>query len=77
MISLLNKMKNVIKDAIPNIYKAIQKAKVNGSFEIKFVVYRNYDSTHNKLLEYSNFETKTEPLISWISKIKAEGGWGN
>ncbi len=52
---VLNKMKNVIKYAIPNIYKAIQKAQVNVSFEIKFVVYRNYDSTHNKLLEYSNF----------------------
>jgi hypothetical protein len=48
-------MKNVIKDAIQNIYKAIQKAKVNGYFEIKFVVYRNYDSNKNKLLEYSNF----------------------
>lgn len=59
MSSVFNKIKQVISGAMPDIYETLKKANVRGEFDIKFVVYRNYNVDHTKLLEYSNFFNKT------------------
>jgi hypothetical protein len=59
MSAIFPKVIQVVQGAIPDIYKSIEEAKVQGSFEIKFVVYRNYNSDANKLIEFSNFEGKS------------------
>ena len=59
MSAAFPKVVSVVQKAIPGIYKAIRVANVEGSFEIKFVVYRNYNSTEDKLIEFSNFENKS------------------
>ena len=67
----------VVQNAIPDIYEVIKQAKVEGSFDIKFVIYRNYNSNEEKLIEYSNYENKSGALSSWIGNINVDGGWGN
>ena len=47
------------------------------SFQLQFVVYRNYNSTHDKLLQSSPWETEPDNLRSFMSKINVEGGWIN
>ncbi len=41
------------------------------------MAYRNYSSGAQLLLQYTNFETKSEPLVSWLNSIKVDGGQGN
>ncbi len=50
MSSVFPKVIQVVKGAIPDIYKVIEGAQVKGSFEIKIIVYRNYNSSADKLL---------------------------
>jgi hypothetical protein len=38
------KIVKAIQNAIPDIYEAIKQTKIEASFDIKFVVYRNYNS---------------------------------
>ncbi|CAF1137415.1 unnamed protein product, partial [Didymodactylos carnosus] len=47
------------------------------SFQIQFVVYRNYDSREDKILQSSPWETKPDNLRAFMNKIEVEGGWGN
>ncbi len=77
MGSVFEKLIQVIMLALPCIESVIKDANVNGSFEIKLVVYRNYNSTPEDLLAYSNFENKCENLLSWLKQIAVSGGWGN
>jgi len=44
------KVIQVVQNALPDIINAIEQEKVQGSFQLKFVVYRNYNSDHNKLI---------------------------
>ncbi len=55
MQSVFNKVKDVIKEAFPRLYETIKIRKINGSFEIKICVYRNYNSRPELLLEKTNF----------------------
>lgn len=77
MSDVFPKVVTVVQNAIPDIYEVIKQANVQGSFSIKFVIYRNYNSNEEKALEYSNFENKKETLSKWIGGIAVDGGWGN
>ena len=59
MSLVFNKVKQVVSGAIPDIFEALKKTKIRAEFYIKFVVYRNYNVDHTKLLEYSNFLNKS------------------
>ena len=77
MGSVLPKVIQVVQGAIPDIYKTIEMEKVQGSFELKIVIYRNYSSGVQLLLQYTNFESKSEPLVNWLNGIRVNGGQGN
>ncbi len=77
MSDVFPKVVEVVKNAIPDIYEVIRQAKVEGSFDIKFVIYRNYNSSEELLIEYSNYENKSDILIKWIEARDVDGGWGN
>lgn len=49
----------------------------NVSFEHKIMIYRNYNTTLEKILEQSNFSKDPEYLKSFMMPIKPEGGLGN
>ena len=44
------------------------------SFQVQFVVYRDYDCNADGLLQYSPWETKPDNLRKFIEKVKPEGG---
>lgn len=67
----------VIQTALPRIEKAITNAKVEGSFEIKLVIYRNYNSKAELLFAKSNFSGKPSELADWLKNIEVSGGWVN
>jgi hypothetical protein len=77
MADAFDKLKQVIREAIPDIYDTLKETKTKAEFYLKFVVYRNYNVDHTKLLEYSNFFDKAHPLIDWLGGIHVDGGWGN
>ncbi|CAF4888023.1 unnamed protein product, partial [Rotaria sp. Silwood2] len=45
-----------------------------GSFQIQFVVYRNYCCVEDKILQSSSWETKADHLRAFMSSINVEGG---
>lgn len=44
---------------------------------MKIMIYRNYNSPYNKILESTAFESKPDNLKVFLSKTTASGGWGN
>ena len=48
----------------------------DGSFELQFVVYRNYNCNENTILQHSTWESKPENLQSFMSSIYPAGGLG-
>ncbi len=58
MGSVFDKLKQVIREAIPDIYETLKDTKTRAEFYLKFVVYRNYNVHHTQLLEHSNFFDK-------------------
>ena len=55
MGAVFPKVIQVALNAMPDIYQTIKKANLAGSFELKFVVYRNYNSDCSMILQYTNF----------------------
>jgi hypothetical protein len=55
MQAVFDKVKQVVEGAMPDIYGAIESSGISGSFEIKFVVYRNYDLDCGQLVQWSSF----------------------
>jgi hypothetical protein len=45
MAAVFTKVIQVIQGAIPDIMKVIEESGVHGSFSIKIIIYRNYNST--------------------------------
>ncbi len=41
------------------------------------MVYRNYNSSHQKILESTAFEKTADNLKKFLQKVSAQGGWGN
>ena len=44
---------------------------------MQIVLYRNYNSDFDKILEISTFDNQGEVLKNFISKSQVSGGWGN
>ncbi|CAF3193876.1 unnamed protein product [Rotaria sp. Silwood2] len=45
-------------------------------FQLQIVIYRNYNSKENKILQASSWETKANNLRAFLNTINPEGGWG-
>jgi len=76
MSSLLTNAKNTVKTMFSRAYAVIEQDKQGAIFDVQFVVYRNYNSPIEKLLEYSAWENKPDNLYKFMDNISASGGWG-
>ena len=47
------------------------------SFEMKIVIYRNYNSIPEKQIEATEFEMDLSKLEPFMKKIEAQDGWSN
>ncbi|CAF2540353.1 unnamed protein product [Rotaria sp. Silwood2] len=78
MIHLLQNCKNTIETIFDRTRKILRENNINeDSFQIQFVVYRNYNSTEDKILQYSPWEMKADNLRAFMNTIKVERGWNN
>ncbi|CAF3149707.1 unnamed protein product [Rotaria sp. Silwood2] len=78
MSHLLNKCKNTVGIMFERASNILKDNQINSdSFQIQFVVYRNYDSQEKKLLQSSSWETKPHNLRAFMNTIEVEGGWAN
>ncbi|CAF2542951.1 unnamed protein product [Rotaria sp. Silwood2] len=78
MSHLLHKCKNTVDIMFERAAEILQDNNISpDSFQIQFVVYRNYNSRENKILQYSPWETKPDNLRAFMNKIEVDGGWGN
>eukprot|EP00037_Helgoeca_nana_P030215 m.371716 g.371716 ORF g.371716 m.371716 type:complete len:3536 (+) comp28134_c1_seq4:358-10965(+) len=78
MRSLLQKAKNTVSTVYSRLCDILEEKKINPSiFELQFVVYRNYNSTREKILQASPWATRPSDLESFMTSIKPDGGYGN
>ncbi|CAF3383520.1 unnamed protein product [Rotaria socialis] len=78
MSHLLQKSKNTVGVMFERASIVLKANNISSdSFEIQFVVYRNYNSEENKILQHSPWETKPDNLRAFMNTINVEGGWGN
>ncbi|ETO30348.1 hypothetical protein RFI_06774, partial [Reticulomyxa filosa] len=59
-----------------NDVNTVKKISPN-SFEMQFVVYRNYNAPEDMILQCSTWESKPENLRNFMECIEADYGWGN
>ncbi|CAF3605157.1 unnamed protein product [Rotaria sp. Silwood1] len=78
MFHLLHKCKNSIDIMFKRASQILKENNIHSdSFQIQFVVYRNYNSEENKILQFSPWETKPDNLRDFMNIINVEGGWAN
>ena len=76
MSSLFSQLKILLQKIFDDTYKTLQSKNYPGLIEIQLVLYRNYNSPPNQLLEYSTFDSQGEDLKKFLNKIQVAGGWG-
>ena len=78
MSSLLHKAKTKVNEMVQRASEILTANSYNSnSFQIQFVVYRNYSCRKDKLLQASPWETKADNLRIFMDTIQPEGGMGN
>ncbi|CAF0938955.1 unnamed protein product [Adineta steineri] len=78
MGNLLYKCKNTVDDMFERASEILKDHDISSdSFQIQFVVYRNYNSREDKILQSSPWETKPDNLRTFMNTIKPEGGMFN
>jgi len=78
MTALLMKSKTAVRLMFE---RASTILKQNGikedNFQLQFAVYRNYNSTADRILQFSGWYTNPDNLRQFMENISVEGGWGN
>jgi predicted GTPase len=78
MSHLLQKSKNTVGVMFERASAVLKEHGLPAdSFEMQFVVYRNYNSREDDILQASPWETKPEVLRSFMDKVSASGGCGD
>ncbi|CAF2071576.1 unnamed protein product [Rotaria magnacalcarata] len=78
MTHLLHHCKNTVKDMFDRTAEILREANISeDSFQIQFVIYRNYNSTKDKILQFSPWETRADYLRAFMNTIDISGGLGN
>jgi hypothetical protein len=78
MSHLLNGAKAMVATMFKRTFDLLADHKLPpSSIMIKIAVYRNYNSTADKLLETSGWENNAVYLSSFLNGIHVDGGWGN
>jgi hypothetical protein len=77
MSNLLSRAKNSVKDMFERIQFVFQEKNITTVFFLQFVVYRNYSSTPEFLLQFSSWESQANALRVYMDNINVDGGLGN
>jgi len=78
MTNLLQKCKNTVQVMYERAMSILIEHQIDPDcFQMQFVIYRNYNSPVDKILQYSSWETKAENLRKFMSTIESEKGWEN
>ncbi|CAF3712910.1 unnamed protein product [Rotaria sp. Silwood1] len=78
MYYLLHKCKNTVDIMFERASAILKEQNIKSdSFQLQFVVYRNYNSKEDKILQSSPWETKPDNLRAFMNTIEVEGGWNN
>ncbi|CAF1620646.1 unnamed protein product, partial [Didymodactylos carnosus] len=78
MSHLLHKCKNTVDIMFERASEILNDHKMKSdSVQIQFAVYRNYNSSHDKLLQSSPWESKPNNLRSFMNTTDVDGGWQN
>ncbi|CAF1144264.1 unnamed protein product [Adineta ricciae] len=77
MSNLLSATKDTVCTMFERASEILKEKKLPSDiFSMQFVVYRNYNSQAEKILEVSPWETKGSGLRAFMNTIGPEGGWG-
>jgi hypothetical protein len=77
MGAALNAVLNILNATISRTDEIITMRMPHVSFEHKIMIYRNYNTNLEKILEQSNFSKDPAYLQAFMTSIKPEGGLGN
>jgi hypothetical protein len=66
----------IIGESFHRAFHVLTSENVKGGFEIKIMIYRNYDCPFETILESTAFENTSENLRKFLNTVKAMGGWG-
>jgi hypothetical protein len=77
MSTVLKKACTIIEASFKRVYDILKQKDIKSGFEIKIMVYRNYNSPVEEILESTSFENTPEKLQQFLRKVGASGGWGN
>ena len=77
MGGLIHRTKVTVENMFKQAYDILQGRGIGeDSFEVQFAVYRNYNSSEDRILQASTWETKPENLRAFMAGIEVEGGCG-
>ena len=78
MYTLLDKTKKTLEVMLGRVGQILEDNNFDpNSFQIKIVVYRNYNSNESEILQSSTWENKAHNLINFLKTVYPDGGWGN
>jgi hypothetical protein len=73
----LKKTCEVMGTAFERAYLVLAENKVKASIEIKIMIYRNYNSPYEEILETTTYENTPNNLRRFLERVGTKGGWGN
>jgi hypothetical protein len=77
MGNVIQNTKTCVSLMFERAHKVLQEEKVaSADFQLQIAVYRNYNSSPQDLLEYSQWASEPEDIRAFISSIQASGGFG-
>ena len=74
MHGLLTKAKNTVHAMFERACAILKEKGMAATFELQFVVYRNYDCKEERILQYSGWESDPNNLRQFMNTIDASGG---
>ncbi|CAF3676854.1 unnamed protein product [Rotaria sp. Silwood1] len=75
MYYLLHKCKNTVDIMFERASEILKEQNIKSDlFQLQFVVYRNYNSKEDKILQSSPWKTKPDNLRAFMNTIEVEGG---
>ncbi|CAF1486229.1 unnamed protein product [Rotaria sordida] len=78
MSHLLHSCKHTVGTMFQRASEILKENNIRSeSFQIQFVIYRNYNSTEDDILQSSPWETKPNNLRTFMNNVESDGGCGN
>lgn len=77
MEQTLKKLSYIIKRVFQETNFILEKRNVKTGLQMKIMLYRNYDSAFEDIIERTPFENSFRNLKHFLGNAQAKGGWGN